>query len=85
MGVHELVFDSKQPQLEKLTPGEYELVVEAAREVGGRELVKIPFTWPAATPSAATPSAATPATAKPRKLEARGQRELGAITLEVRP
>ena len=31
-----------------LEPGDYTLVVEAAREVGGRELVKVPFTWPAA-------------------------------------
>ncbi|UZW57309.1 DUF2271 domain-containing protein [Sphingobium sp. JS3065] len=30
----------------KLTPGNYTLVVEAAREVGGREIVKLPFAWP---------------------------------------
>jgi hypothetical protein len=29
----------------RLTPGEYTLVVEAAREVGGREMVRIPFSW----------------------------------------
>lgn len=29
-----------------LTPGQYTLVVEAAREVGGRELLRVPFTWP---------------------------------------
>ena len=29
-----------------LEPGDYSLLVEAAREVGGRELVKLPFTWP---------------------------------------
>ena len=40
-------FDDKQPELAKLAPGNYTLVVEAAREVGGRELLKIPFTWPA--------------------------------------
>jgi hypothetical protein len=41
----------KQPQTQaKLAPGDYTLVVEAAREVGGRELVKIPFSWPAKAP-----------------------------------
>lgn len=29
-----------------MTPGDYTLFVEAAREVGGRELVKLPFRWP---------------------------------------
>ena len=33
--------------LDKLPAGEYKLVVEAAREAGGRELVRVPFTWPA--------------------------------------
>ena len=32
-------------RLADLKPGAYTLVVEAAREVGGREVVKIPFTW----------------------------------------
>ena len=34
-------------QLGATTPGQYTLVIEAAREVGGRELLRIPFTWPA--------------------------------------
>lgn len=34
-------------RLADLKPGAYTLVVEAAREVGGREVVKVPFTWPA--------------------------------------
>jgi hypothetical protein len=29
-----------------LAPGQYTLIVEAAREVGGRELVRVPFAWP---------------------------------------
>src|SRR5574344_1689084 len=53
-----------------LAPGEYKLVVEAAREVGGRELVSIPFSWPA-----------TQAT----DLKAQGKTELGAITLSLKP
>lgn len=47
-GTHTLSFASQQAQLKGLKPGEYTLVVEAAREVGGRELLKIPFRWPAA-------------------------------------
>lgn len=34
-------------QLGATAAGEYTLVIEAAREVGGRELLRIPFTWPA--------------------------------------
>ena len=36
-----------------LTPGNYTLVVEAAREVGGRELVRLPFAWNGTSASAA--------------------------------
>jgi hypothetical protein len=39
-GTHKLAF---KPQL---GPGSYTLVVEAAREVGGRELVRLPFSLP---------------------------------------
>lgn len=70
VGTHEIAFDASRPQLANLAPGEYRLVVEAAREVGGRELLRIPFTWP---------------TRKPQKLETRGERELGAITLQLNP
>ena len=34
-------------QLGATAPGQYTLVIEAAREVGGRELLRIPFAWPA--------------------------------------
>jgi len=43
-GTHKISFT--RAQLGALTAGEYTLVVEAAREVGGRELLRIPFTWP---------------------------------------
>lgn len=56
--------------LGKLAPGEYSLVLEAAREVGGREQVKVPFVWP---PKAATTT------------QARGEHELGAISVTVKP
>lgn len=44
-GEHRLRFDQNHPQLRALPAGNYTLVVEAAREVGGRELLRIPFTW----------------------------------------
>ena len=70
VGEHALSFTDKQ-QLAKLAPGEYTLVVEAAREVGGRELLKIPFTWPAK--------------GAPQSGKAQGSTELGAVTLTVKP
>ena len=45
VGKHAIRFDHKHPSLAKLPAGSYTLVVEAAREVGGRELLKIPFDW----------------------------------------
>lgn len=45
VGKHLVRFDARHPELAKLAPGQYTLVVEAAREVGGRELLKIPFAW----------------------------------------
>jgi hypothetical protein len=71
VGKHALSFTDKQPQLAKLAPGEYTLVVEAAREVGGRELLKIPFSWPAKKPA--------------QTGKAQGSTELGAVTLAVKP
>lgn len=53
-----------------LAAGEYVLMVEAARESGGRELVKVPFQWP-------------PKSAQTAK--AQGSTELGAVALELKP
>lgn len=69
-GTHALSFTDKQAALKSLAPGNYTLVVEAVREVGGRELVKIPFTWPAA---------------KPESGKAQGSTELGLVTLSAKP
>lgn len=44
-GSHALRFDDAHPELAELPAGRYTLVVEAVREVGGRELLKIPFEW----------------------------------------
>jgi hypothetical protein len=52
-------------------PGvQYNLVVEAAREVGGREVVKVPFQWPPK---------------RPQNAQAKGGSELGAVTLAAKP
>jgi hypothetical protein len=41
-----LSFQGSDAPLKDLPAGDYRLVVEAAREVGGRELLRVPFTWP---------------------------------------
>jgi len=70
VGEHTLSFNGDSRQLAGLKPGKYNLVVEAAREVGGRELLRLPFEWPGTQPQHAT---------------VQGQTELGAITLTVAP
>lgn len=70
-GVHKLNFRKDGPQLRALAPGEYHLVVEMVREVGGREIVRIPFQWPAQK---------APATAK-----VRGTHEIGEVQVTVKP
>ena len=70
VGTHSLIFDDRSAPLQGLPAGSYRLVVEAAREVGGRELLKLPFAWP--------PAAASESTAQ-------GKTELGRIALRVAP
>lgn len=69
-GTHELTFAGDDPKLAGLAPGNYKLMVEAAREHGGKELVSIPFSWPGTSPQSASAS---------------GKTELGQIELVVRP
>jgi hypothetical protein len=69
-GRHQLAFTAGKPPLDALPAGDYQVVVEAAREVGGRELLKLPFTWP-------------PAAAQAQEVQ--GKHELGAIALELKP
>lgn len=69
-GQHLLKFDAQQPPLSKLASGQYALVVEAVREVGGREAVRIPFDWPIKTA---------------KREGASGKNELGAIALILNP
>lgn len=56
--------------LRGLPAGEYQLRIEAAREVGGREVVTLPVKLGAKAPSTARAS---------------GKTELGAITANIRP
>lgn len=42
-GAHRVALDSV---LQSLPEGDYQLRVEAVREVGGRELLNLDFTWP---------------------------------------
>lgn len=46
-GTHKLSFTAGRGAMPALTGGNYTLVVEAAREVGGRELLRLPFSLPA--------------------------------------
>lgn len=69
-GQYDLNFTAGKAPLAQLPAGEYRLQVEAAREVGGRELVSIPFTWPQK---------------KGVTLNAQGSAELGAVALSIKP
>lgn len=69
-GSHAVKFDGNHAALKDLEPGEYHLIVEAVREVGGREVLRIPLQWPPEKGTA---------------LDAKGQHELGTVTLNVKP
>lgn len=45
VGEHTLSFAGDSNALAQLPAGDYNLIVEAAREGGGREVVKVPFKW----------------------------------------
>jgi hypothetical protein len=70
VGEHSLVFKGTDAPLASLAAGSYELVVEAAREAGGRELVRLPFDWPAK---------------KTAQVSVQGQEELGVVSLQLKP
>ncbi len=65
-----MTFNSAAKPLDGLTPGSYQLVVEAAREVGGRELLRVPFEWPPKAPTTA---------------QAKGEKRTRAGVAEVAP
>lgn len=70
VGEHTLSIPEKVAALPPLADGEYTLVVEAAREVGGREMVRVPFKWDGKT--AVNASAA-------------GKSELGKVGIKIEP
>lgn len=70
VGEHLLSFKGASKPLASLAPGKYTVVVEAAREVGGRELLRLPLEWPGTGKQHAT---------------AQGKTELGTVTLDVNP
>ena len=67
-GTQTLTFPAARAGLDKLPSGDYRLVIEAAREAGGRELVRVPFTW--------QPNGKVAASAS-------GKEELGAVSVAV--
>jgi hypothetical protein len=56
--------------VDKLPAGQYQLLVEVAREAGGREVVKVPLQWP--------PKSA-------QSLSAQGKEEVGAVVVQLKP
>ena len=70
VGKHTIKVAADHPALKDLPAGEYELLVEASREKGGREVVRLPLAWPAKAP---------------QQVDAEGQTELGRIQASVTP
>ena len=69
-GSYDLEFTMGKAPMSDLQPGDYRLRVEAAREVGGRELLNVPFTWPQQQDMTITEQ---------------GSSELGAVKLTIKP
>jgi hypothetical protein len=69
-GEHRLRINLDKEPFVTLGEGGYQLVVEAAREVGGRELLRLPFPWP-------------PRDAVTVRIP--GQHELGPVALDLKP
>lgn len=68
-GAQKISFTAGSGSLGTLAPGQYTLVIEAAREVGGREMLRLPFAWPP----------------KPgQTARAAGTTELGAVSIAFR-
>ena len=70
VGEHTVVFSGDKGDLAKLPAGEYHLMIEAAREGGGREVVKVPFQWGGKSAYNAS---------------AQGKNELGSVTVQFKP
>jgi len=68
-GINGYAMLGSSPLLSALPRGDYTVVIEAAREGGARELVRVPLAWDG----------------KPRIVRARGTTEIGEVTIEVYP
>ena len=69
-GIQQLKITGDKAPLASLAPGKYRLVVEAARENAGREVVRVPFEWPAKSAQSQT---------------SKGSTELGTVAVNVSP
>lgn len=68
-GEHTLSFPLAKDGLDKLPAGQYNLLVEVAREAGGREVVKVPLTWPLKAGQVAS---------------AKGKEEVGTVAVQLK-
>jgi hypothetical protein len=66
----EITLNAPKGALDNLPAGQYTLLVEASREAGGREVVKVPLAWP--------PKSAA-------SVNGQGKEELGAVVVQVKP
>ena len=69
-GEQKMNFGPAVNQIDQLPAGDYHMVIEAAREAGGRELVRLPFKLPLKGK---------------QTVNARGKEELGAVTVQITP
>lgn len=69
-GIHTLSYTVGKAPLTTLVPGNYTLMVEVSREAGGREVVRLPFTWPVK---------------EARTVSDKGMEELGNVSLQLKP
>jgi len=70
VGEHTLQFKGSSKPLASLAPGKYNIAVEAVREAGGREMLRIPFEWPSK---------------QSQRLSAQGKTELGSVAIDLTP
>lgn len=69
-GSYQVSFDSEALALNDLPAGEYQFYIEAVREVGGREVLSLPFRLPIN---------------QAQTLNIQGKKELGRIDLTIKP
>ncbi len=80
-GEHSLQFRFGAQPLDTLEAGDYTLRVEAAREVGGRELLNLPFSWPLS----AKANDASRTKIGGISVTQSGTEELGGVALHIKP